>query len=238
MYREEGGEIFPGVAKQVWSRIVRTFSEGLSAPKYSDDGLEKVLHRKFGETTWAQLPAKPVLLITSYNTLTREGVVFKSWDATGRQKQWADVKLWQIVKASCSAPTYFPATLVTSNGVEMPLIDGGVVANNPTACAIAEGVRFNDHDANPDPCKIEEFHVVSLGTGQLTRPITRSEAQKWGPLEWPSRLSTCCLTGLPMRPTTSPATSCPTRSTSAFRLRCTRPMTIWTTPRQRTSTRW
>jgi patatin-like phospholipase/acyl hydrolase len=125
-------------------------------------------------------------LITSYNTLGREAVVFKTWEPPGGVRKYDDVKLWEIVKASCSAPTFFPAHVLKTGKLEIPLIDGGVVANNPTACAIAEGVRYNDrNDGNhPDPCEIQEFHVVSLGTGQLTRPIEIEDAREWGAIEW------------------------------------------------------
>jgi hypothetical protein len=56
------------------------------------------------------------------------------------------------------------------------LVDGGVFANNPTACAFAEARRIYE--------KATEFLVVSLGTGQLTRPIPYAKAKDWGLLGW------------------------------------------------------
>jgi hypothetical protein len=51
-----------------------------------------------------------------------------------------------------------------------------VFANNPTMCAFAEARRMF-----PDE---RDFLVVSLGTGELTRPITYNEAKDWGLVEW------------------------------------------------------
>lgn len=92
--------------------------------------------------------------------------------------------MWEICKASCSAPTYFPAHVMKLGKARTPLIDGGVVANNPTACAIAEGVRVNKGRPAGERAEIDDFVVASFGTGELTRPIDIAEALEWGALEW------------------------------------------------------
>src|SRR5690606_25497355 len=55
------------------------------------------------------------------------------------------------------------------------LIDGGIVANNPTACAIAEALR-RDREVRQcgDPV------VLSVGTGERNQPIPLKSAQEWG----------------------------------------------------------
>jgi hypothetical protein len=68
--------------------------------------------------------------------------------------------------------------------VTSPLIDGGVVAKNPTACAIAEAVLLNSPAEDSEPAEIEDFVVASLGTGESKRRILPTEAQEWGALEW------------------------------------------------------
>ncbi len=177
MYKDYGREIFPEPASRLWSRITRTFSQGISAPKYDDLGLKRVLQRQFGDTLLGDLPPTPIVLITSYNTLTREAVVIKN-----TKEGFKGLPLWEIAKATSSAPTYFPAHKTRLRGAEVALIDGGVVANNPTACGIAEAVAVNA-DKNPR-VHIDSFIVASFGTGHTTRPITISEAQEWGALEW------------------------------------------------------
>jgi uncharacterized protein len=177
LYRRNGREIFPALPSRLWSRVGRVFSEGVSAPKYSDQGIKAVLQRVFGDTTLADVPAAKVLLITAYNTLARDAVVIKN-----RNPAYAQLKLWEVAKASAAAPTYFPAHVLDFGTHSAPLIDGGVVANNPTACAIAEGVRVNGE--RPEGCKLDDFIVASFGTGESTRPIGAAEAREWGALEW------------------------------------------------------
>ena len=176
LYRTRGREIFPSTAGRLWDRLGRTFSQGISAPKYSDDGLESALRRTLRDTTLGDLDTSPRLLITTYNTITRQAVVLKSW-----KPEHARVPLWEAAKASCSAPTFFPAHVTDMLGANAPLIDGGVVANNPAGCAIAEGVKLNrGRGAIP----LSRFVVASFGTGESTRPITMKQAQEWGAVEW------------------------------------------------------
>ena len=173
MYKDYGREIFPEPASRLWSRLTRTFSQGISAPKYDDRGLERVLRRQFGDMRFGDLPSKPTVLVTSYNTLTRAAVVFKN-----TRDAFKSLPLWEIAKATSSAPTYFPAHKTRIRNADAPLIDGGVVANNPSACAIAEGI------AEKTGVELKDFVVGSFGTGQITRPISISEAREWGVLEW------------------------------------------------------
>ena len=171
LYEHFGDDVFPGAAERLWSRVTRSFSEGLSAPRYSPKGMEWVLKRVFGERTLGS--ASPRAMAIAYDTLTRNPLFFKSYKA-----EHADIPLWEVCRAATAAPTYFPAHLATIERRRRALIDGGVVANNPTACAIAEAVRLND-DAS-----LQGIVLLSVGTGQTTRPISEREATTWGALEW------------------------------------------------------
>jgi patatin-like phospholipase/acyl hydrolase len=173
LYRNRGREIFPS---QRW-RFDRLLTEGLDKPKYPDTGLGTVLRDVFKSAKISEI-AGPRLLVTTYNTLTRSSVVIKSHDP-----RYGHLPLWEVAKASASAPTYFPAHVTRLGESEVPLIDGGVVANNPTACAIAEGVRINSVPGK-EGAALKDFVVVSLGTGQTTRPINKDEATSWGALKW------------------------------------------------------
>jgi patatin-like phospholipase/acyl hydrolase len=172
MYREQRHAIFPGIAGRLWSRAGRLFTQGPSAPKYDAKGLEKVLKKVFGNTRLGQ--AKVPLMVTSYDTVSRTPVIFKSFKPEHR-----DLPLWEVCRASSAAPTYFPAHGMTVEGRACALIDGGVVANNPTACAIAEALR---KDARAD--QPQDLVVLSIGTGARTRSIDLASAREWGALEW------------------------------------------------------
>ncbi|PIE22824.1 MAG: patatin [Planctomycetota bacterium] len=171
MYVKEAAAIFPGRLSRIWSRLGRFFDEGLSAPKYDGLGLEAALRRLFGDLRFGELQIKPTL-VTSYNTLTRCATVFKN-----TRERFADLCVWELTKASSAAPTYFAAQLLSVDGVEAPYIDGGLAANNPAACAIAEAIRDSGRP-------LSEIVVASFGTGESTRSISIKEAQEWGALEW------------------------------------------------------
>ncbi|BAZ37440.1 patatin [Calothrix sp. NIES-4101] len=55
-------------------------------------------------------------------------------------------------------------------------IDGGVAANNPSSCAIAEALKLG--------YKVEDIRILSIGTGERTRVIPYEYAQHWGLIQW------------------------------------------------------
>ncbi len=63
-----------------------------------------------------------------------------------------------------------------SKTYQASLIDGGVFANNPAGCLLAEAQRLY-----PEATEIEIF---SLGTGELIKPIMHQHARKWGKVGW------------------------------------------------------
>lgn len=74
---------------------------------------------------------------------------------------------WNVIP---DAKSTFAVTL------DYSAIDGGVAANNPTACAIAEALRLG--------YEVKDISVLSLGTGSFTREIPLKSAQEWGAAQW------------------------------------------------------
>jgi hypothetical protein len=70
-----------------------------------------------------------------------------------------------------AAPTYFPSV----NG----FIDGGVYANNPAMCALAQ---TQDTRYRPTP-QLDEVRMLSLGTGVSLQYI-RGKTLDWGYVQW------------------------------------------------------
>jgi patatin-like phospholipase/acyl hydrolase len=259
LYKNRGKTIFPYwnwwgyLMPQRLGLIARygltSFPPSLSVPKFSDEGLLKVLQTELGDRKFCQISPKPEshkLLVTTYDTIRRLPIVFKSW----RHEKWyANVPLWEICACSASAPSFFPAhrLLVQAEGTaqagtsqsitlantpwqdaedyykmqialvagkgkgqtgvidrydvatqtatmaqpwsmvpdttsvyrligEFSAIDGGVGANNPTACAIAEALRLGYAP--------QDIQVISIGTGQPEDSIPWVEARQWGVLRW------------------------------------------------------
>jgi patatin-like phospholipase/acyl hydrolase len=178
LYQAHGSEVFPPPPSCALLRLLRFLWQGLTTPLYDDAALERVLRTTFGEACFGNLPHRPVVLVTAYDTFSRQAIVFKS-----TRRRYAHVPLWEAVKASSSAPTYFPAHVTRALGRRAPLIDGGVVAKNPTACAIAEALRITADQASGS-VPLRDLVVASLGTGQATRPISISKARQWGSIQW------------------------------------------------------
>ena len=172
LYRERRTEIFPGTTGKLWSRARRLFRHGLSAPRYDGKGLEAVLREVFGERRLGELQ-RPTL-VTSYDTLARRPVIFKSF-----LPEHEELRIREVCRASTAAPSYFPAHGMEVEGRLCSLIDGGIVANNPTACAIAEALR---RDRAVSQCG--ELVVLSVGTGERNQPIPLKSAREWGAVEW------------------------------------------------------
>jgi patatin-like phospholipase/acyl hydrolase len=172
LYRSRRHDIFPGIARRLWSRTSRLLTDGPSAPRYDGRGIEHVLAEVFGDARLGE--CRVPTLVPSYDTISRKPVIFKSF-----KPEHADLRVRDVCRATAAAPTYFPAHPMRVEGADCALIDGGVVANNPTACAIAEALRRDD---NVDCTR--DLIVVSVGSGERTRPIDLRSAREWGALEW------------------------------------------------------
>lgn len=205
IYLNRGKEIFPYRSWFSPQRLPLIFQYGLSAPKFSDQGLIQVVRSLGLDTRVGDISPDPSrstkLMIISYDTVSRLPVFFKSW----RHDEWyANVPLWEACVCSAAAPTYFPAQrllIQTTDRVrEFSMIDGGVGANNPVACAVAEAVRLlRSPQAGAPPSGgpqkessmdriVNEIKVLSLGTGELEKPLPWREVRGWGALQWAPRI--------------------------------------------------
>jgi hypothetical protein len=154
---------------------------GILDEKYSEDGLEKVLQEYFSEDLLGS--ALTDVLVTSYDIENRQPHFYKSW-----RNEWKDIPMRHAARATSAAPTYFEPALVPARDGNRPLIDGGVFINNPAVSAYAEYRRVF-----PDE---RDFFVISLGTGELVRPIPYEDACNWGKAEWVIPLMNCMFDGV------------------------------------------
>lgn len=168
LYLENGPVIFH---RSLWHRI--TAAGSILDEKYEAPGVESVLRKYFGD---AELSGALVeVLVTAYDIEGRDPFFFKRRKAL--QASEDDFPMWEVARATSAAPTYFePYRLKTAAPVGYyALVDGGVFATNPAMCAYADARRFEP---------TAELVVVSLGTGQLERPIPYDDAKDWGILQW------------------------------------------------------
>ena len=189
LYLEKGLQIFPYQSLFSLKRLPIIFKYGLSAPKFSHEGLMGVLQEQFGEKKFSDITPDPnklmdslKILVPSYDTIGRNAVIFKSWH---HDRWYSKVPLWEICLSSASAPTYFPAHRIKHDGRVYSLIDGGVCAQNPSACAVAQAIRLLRQYSNKSIGDfIDQIKVISIGTGDPTSPISWEKIQSWGRLQW------------------------------------------------------
>ena len=203
-YEQKGDQIFPALNAKFWLTKVfeRMREASVSQPLFEAEGLENVLRSPdiFPDTLLFGGLEKQVLVV-SYDTYNRKAIVFKT-----KSEKCAHLPVWQVCRASAAAPAAFPGFLLkdaqfqqghkAANPAEgdlerqipsegLPLIDGGILANNPVLCAIAEQLRQQPTEAeavNLNP--LRHLLVSSFGTGQSCRRITPKNVQSWGALSW------------------------------------------------------
>jgi uncharacterized protein len=114
--------------------------------------------------------------VTSYDIQGRRPIFFRRDAAVENHSH--DFAMRDVALATSAAPTYFrPVVLpdAESRG-EMVLVDGGVYANNPGMCGFVDRTAAQGRKAGT--------LMVSLGTGELTKPLSYREAKGWGLIGW------------------------------------------------------
>lgn len=171
----------------------RSVRSQISGSKYDEAALEQILGNFMGEAKLSQCLTD--VLIPSYDIEDRRTHFFKSWravgefNAPGETTDDADFLLRDVARATSAAPTYFePARITNLAGREYHLIDGSIAANNPAMCALASVKKLY-----PDTKRIV---LLSLGTGQPTRPIPYATAKAWGTLGWARPAFECVMDGM------------------------------------------
>ena len=142
--------------------------------KYPASGLEQVIARVFEDVMLSE--ALGDVMVTCYEVQQRRPFYFRARDAKAHED--SDFSMVQVVRAAPAAPTYFePALVKGMNGHDsLALIDGAVVAYNPALVAYVEARRLYP--------EAQDFTMVSLGTGQLTRGLPYAEVKDWGAARW------------------------------------------------------
>jgi patatin-like phospholipase/acyl hydrolase len=175
LYEEQGANIFE---YSLWRKL-RTVG-GILDESYSHEVLEGILGKYFAGATLGD--CKTPTMVTSYDIQNRRTVFLKS--------RYADhqlVRCCDAARATSAAPTYFEPKPLDTGDVASVLIDGGIFMNSPSVSAYAEARKLF-----PD----EPIAVLSLGTGELTRPIAFGEARTWGSALWVMSLLDCMFDGV------------------------------------------
>src|SRR4051795_9861629 len=166
LYLTEGPRIFHHSIGQMFESGL-----GLLDEKYDAAPLEQALRDYLGEANISE--AVTDVMVASYDLEHRKPFFFKTDRA--KLKPEHDWLMREGARATSAAPTYFEPEKLTADGQTFALCDGGVFANNPAMSAYAEARRRHPR---------AQIRLVSLGTGQLTRPLHYDDVKGWGLIEW------------------------------------------------------
>ncbi|RDD33827.1 Patatin [Wolbachia endosymbiont of Cylisticus convexus] len=159
LYQEYGPYIFKS------SFFRRSILSWFNCAQYPHKNIESILEKYFGDDTLQNTLSN--VLLTSYDIHNNHPFFFKSW-----KEDRNFIKLKDALRATTAAPTYFAPKYLKVNQKEMVLVDGGVFANNPAACAYANSKKLFPN---------EEIVLVSIGTGRLSNRI---KYRKLGKIAW------------------------------------------------------
>lgn len=166
IYENDIKEIFSSEMKRA---KIKTFFY----TKYKKDKLKEKANEYFQDLTF--LDVKTHLLVTSVDITTMTPRFYKS-AYHKKNIPRADELLSSAILASASAPAYFPVeeNLKYSSN----LIDGGIVANNPSLVALIDSFDFEEH-LNKD-----DIVLLSIGTGKASEIPYEIEQLKDTTIKW------------------------------------------------------
>lgn len=158
--------------KSIWDKLLGIIQ---NKPKYNGKGKKEVIEDFMKNTRFCDL--KKHVVIPAYNITKQITHIFHSDQAN------TSLLCSEIADATSAAPAYFPPVKINccnnknESHVDCWFIDGGIVANNPTICAIAKAKKL----LKDNPRKVV---VVNIGTGLKTRYINGEKARGYGGIEW------------------------------------------------------
>jgi len=183
LYKRLGPTVFND---SLWDNI-KDLGSVLGA-QYDTEPLERELKTFLGETTTLGQLTKSVLITTFDLDNLRPEADRRTWKPklfhNMGQENDADALAFKVGLYTSAAPTYFP----TVDGY----IDGGVYANNPSMCALAQS---QDERAYKNCPSFSDVVMLSLGTGTS---LTYQEGMNldWGMGQWVRPLISILMDGV------------------------------------------
>ncbi len=205
-YEHWGPSIFPNISisKEIRYRAAQFLStftlkklKGItsehrflfSRPLFDGSELTKALEDKntFNKIKFGEISKR--VLVTAYDCWNSLPVVFDS-----HNDQHKDLKIVDILLASSAYPGGFPAHVISGKDIHgtltepgyslpssdktLPLVDGGLVANNPALLALSEYYKQRKSDRQVPVI------IASFGTGKLLLQFKYQQVKEMGQLDW------------------------------------------------------
>lgn len=146
--------------------------------KYKDEALAQQLRDVLGANTkLGSDDLRTLLMIVMRNASTDSHWPLCNNPAAkynNRKPSNLDMPLWQLVRASTAAPTYFPPELVDVGEAKFLFVDGGVTMYNNPAFQLFLMATVEPYNLNW-PTGTDKMLIVSVGTG--TSPDANANLQ-------------------------------------------------------------
>ncbi len=159
--------------------------------RYDEQGIESVLRREFGEDRTLGSPDLRCLLMLGLRNTSTGSPWPVSSNPGGRYNQGAgsnlELPLWQLVRASSAAPTFFVPEEVVVGGRTFVFSDGAVTTLNNPALQLALMATLPAYGLGW-PTGRDELLLVSVGTGTSERLQTDLRADDLNLLDYATQV--------------------------------------------------
>jgi patatin-like phospholipase/acyl hydrolase len=142
--------------------------KGLTKSRYSSEKLRESIENVFDNRRLSDSTVR--LAIPAMRKTDAEPYVFKTAHHESYKRDYQRSAI-EVALATSAAPTFFESFMSTQN---VPLIDGGLWANNPACVGAIESIGVLKWPA-------EEVHILSIGTTKTPLKIQRKmDGYIWG----------------------------------------------------------
>jgi patatin-like phospholipase/acyl hydrolase len=171
-------------ADSVWDDI-RDLGK-LTGADYSNEPLRQAILELIGEITLGDLQKRVLVSSFDLDNEPQEASALRTWkpkffhNFPGEDSD-ADEQVVDVALRTGSAPAYFP--------IYQGYVDGGVVANNPSMCALAQALHPETGGQ-----KLRRVTLLSMGTGINPRFLPQQN-EDWGLAQWAPHLFSLMVEG-------------------------------------------
>jgi patatin-like phospholipase/acyl hydrolase len=181
MYKDCAAHVF---ADSAWDNL-RDLGK-LTGADYSNDYLKQAILDCIGDVALGDLPRRVLVSSFELDNQGRTRGMPRTWKAKffhnypGPESD-SHEKVVDVALRTSAAPTYFP--------MYQGFVDGGVVVNNPSMCALAQALHPRTGGQ-----RVGDVALLSLGTGCTSKFLTAQDAD-WGLAQWAPHLVSMMIEG-------------------------------------------
>ena len=164
-YKDSGPAMFDKVG------LIKRFKQGKFSDKKLAAQLQDVIGKKTGDpmATFGTEHLRTLLMLVLRNATTDSPWPVSNnpaakYNAPNRPDDNLKIPLWQLIRGSTAAPTYFPPELVKMGEHEFIFVDGGVTMYNNPAFQLFLMATVEAYNLGW-PAGEKELLLVSIGTG-------------------------------------------------------------------------